>query len=832
MSALRDTLAVELAKKVTQHRLVLWQDTDGEYVDVAAEICPPQAAFEPYGGSWYELRSRVEPLLAAEEPPCMVVYVPVRAPEDDPLLELRVAAKPFVRRLGTLVRDALGGELSEQRIGELADAARAVLDVEAALESGESADVRLVRALGSSDTTQIVTKLTLGEHDDVLDAEGMWEVAAAFVADRLGGQITGAGDTFRGALLRQLVLTEIAAATGRLPEDLESAWTPVSAEQRRRSLDLVDRWRRHPETSRVYTDLVREAESSLALAPNLVWMPGLETCHAAPAVDTKVLTHAVDLLGEGAWHEAAALALSRSQGPWCRPDVDTAGWTGRASRWQAVQATAELRHRLESTPPPQTQTGAEVLAWYADEGWEVDRTHRHYELARGALESYGDLDVFINQARAAYEAWLDAIMQAMAVSVVQSGLDSGGLVHQGDIHDRWVRTAEGSVAYVWVDALRYELGCELADQLSGLPGRVETHAAVAAVPTITPVGMADLTPDAGGHLSLTVSSGKLAVTVDGQPVATVKDRVDRLRAAHAGGVLDQSLDTVAEQSERELHKQLGTSAVALIRSQELDVQGESGMLQAAWPQFSLVVQILARVVARLGHAGVGRVVITSDHGFIALPRSLEDDRTIDAPVGGTGELHRRVWVGTGGTTPPAAIRVPVSEAGTPGDVDLITPRGLAVFKSGGSRQFFHGGLSPQEVVIPVVVVDFAEAAPAPNLEVSAEIAGGRIMTGTFAAALEFTGDLFTSEIAVRAVAQGRQAGQVVARVVSGDGYDSQSGTVTLQQRQTPVLAFQVTENLTRGDIVRLEVLDAKTGVRLGSTEAEVAADIAVKDDLA
>ena len=47
----------------------------------------------------------------------------------------------------------------------------------------------------------------------------------------------------------------------------------------------------------------------------------------------------------------------------------------------------------------------------------------------------------------------------------------------------------------------------------------------------------------------------------------------------------------------------------------------------------------------------------------------------------------------------------------------------------------------------------------------------------------------------------------------------------------PVLTFQVTTNLERDTTVEIEVLDARTGVRLGGAEAVVAAKIVVEDDL-
>ena len=339
---------------------------------------------------------------------------------------------------------------------------------------------------------------------------------------------------------------------------------------------------------------------------------------------------------------------------------------------------------------------------------------------------------------------------------------------------------------------------------------------------------------AGAGLSLELDGGDLAIRVSGAKVANVPDRVARLRAAHGDKVLDRTLDAVAGQGEKELKRALGDADLLLVRSQELDSAGESGMLNAAWSQFNAVLELLRNLVARLGQAGVRR---DRHHRRprlrhpVAGPRSRpshrpsagRDGRTAPPRLGRQGRLDhaehtaRSAW-------PPRVC---------PATSTSSFPRGLAVFRAGGSKQFFHGGLSPQELLIPVIVVD-TEPAPAPKeLQVDVTIAGGRITTGAFAASVGFTGNLFTTEITVRVVAQGPTGSGVVARVVSGDGFDPATGAVTLQADGTsPVLTFQVTANLERDTAVDIEVFDARTGVRLGGAEATVSAKIVVEDDLA
>jgi hypothetical protein len=79
---------------------------------------------------------------------------------------------------------------------------------------------------------------------------------------------------------------------------------------------------------------------------------------------------------------------------------------------------------------------------------------------------------------------------------------------------------------------------------------------------------------------------------------------------------------------------------------------------------------------------------------------------LDPPGGQEVDLHRRVWVGRGGTADPAFLRAPLRAFGLSDDLDIAVPWGLGFFtaRGGGSGGYVHGGLSPQELVVPVAVL--------------------------------------------------------------------------------------------------------------------------------
>ena len=807
---------------------MIWEDGAGEYADVAPSLVPESAGFAAFEGSWYALRRQIEAAVSGEKPPTLVVYVPAEE-EPDPFAEVRDAGTPFKLRLATLVKQAYSGHLAPARITAIGREARTLGEAEAAAESTAAVDARLIAVLGSSDPIEMLVAVLTGSADEALDGGDLWAKVGELAADTVGGGAAGSGDEVRESLFLHAVLCDIDSATdGSLPSSLAATWQPPSAAQRRSACRLLERLRAATGGAEAYRRLAESADAALAASGPLEWVRGLDAAGGTPAVEEAALAHAIGLLqvrDRQRATESAEIADCRLRiSPWVS---DTAsGW---GAKWRAVRAIAALHTAFDDAEPPPPAKSGQILAWYAEDGWRVDRAHRRLEVARTRLAAFGALEDILTTARIAYEQWLDAALRRFVTALAAEALDVGEMIRQGEIHDRFVAGASGRTAYVWVDALRYELGEELASALRQTGAAVRIEAAIAAAPTITSVGMANLLPGAAAGLRLGLEGEQLRVSVTGTPVSTVSHRRDLLRARH-GRVADLDLNEASQMGEVELSESIGDADLILIRSQEVDAAGESGFLSVAWTDFETVIELLAKLTARLARCDVELVVVAADHGFIALSRGVGADRTVAAPSGAAGTTKRRVFVGRGGVPDDATVRVPLASCGVSGDLDLVVPRGLAVFKAGGGRQFFHGGLSPQELVVPVIVAELGHEPERGALRVTITVAGRRITTGVFSATLTFDGDLFTDRVTVRVVA-GWSGAPVVARVVSGDGYDPDSGSVTVAAGETSVLTLQVTENLTAGTEVDLQVIDARTGLALASERVEVAAPVTVKEDL-
>lgn len=830
MSVLRNHVADQLSRKVSAHGIVVWDDPEQAYVDTAEALVPSDTAFVSYQGSWYSLRREVEGLLAAPEPPRLVVYVPSDPPDEDPLAEVRAATgldRGFKLLLGTAIRQAYKGRLTEERIADIVASARTLTEAEEIFDEGGGGPVLLTRRLGTSDSIELLVRTASGEADDALADADVRAEANRFLEQQIGGQYGDVAD-LAGAVSRRILAAALVDAG--IDADVIGV-DPGTPEQQRRARTVAERWMDDRNRLASLRAQMSSAAEALSLVDTVNWAPGLREADLAPALDDVAFAEYLQLLDEHDFQGAASLAEARLGTFWSTWDVESP-WR---NRWSLAYSAARVRQLVARSPAP-ADSPERVLADYEASTWQIDAEHRSLEFGLTKLDELGDLEMPVQQARQAYEMWLDGYLRVFTGLVESQGLAVGDMLRQSEIHDERVAPAirvGETVAYFFVDALRYELGRELASSLRRAFGEdsVRLEAAVGVAPSITPVGMANLCPGARSGLRLALDDrNKLVVSIDGTPVMSPPLRLSLLQAAH-GEVADLILDDVITQGETQLKERIGKAKVLMVRSQEIDESGESGKLAVVNTSFPTILEHLRRAVAKLSLAGVTRFVISSDHGFLLLSRGLSQARIIPKP-GGTGDVHRRVFIGSGGAAGQELARIPISAVGIPGDLDLLVPRGLGLISAGGSRGFFHGGVSPQEMLVPVVAVEVEAQGGEEPTTVTAAISG-RITSAIFTAKIELRSGLFSVEPLDVGISAVRVSdGAEVAKLLAAGGADMGEGVVRLEPDTEVLLSFQVTASLAKRDKVALMINDVRTDRKIAeSRPASVAAVVVVEEAL-
>jgi hypothetical protein len=300
-------------------------------------------------------------------------------------------------------------------------------------------------------------------------------------------------------------------------------------------------------------------------------------------------------------------------------------------------------------------------------------------------------------------------------------------------------------------------------------------------------------------------------------------------------VFDAKLDDLLPKPGKRIKDGIQNASLILITSQEIDELGEADNVSQARLQIDGVLSQLRRGVRVLADHGVTTIVLAADHGHL-FADEMGDDMKIEAPGGKVEDLHRRVWVGVGGTSEASYLRTSLASLGVDSEFDIATPWTFAVFKSkGGGRAYFHGGLSPQELIVPVVVLHATAkpAAPAAGIQWTLTPGTAKLTTRFFSvqiAGQQSESSLFGFE-PPKVRIELRANKKCVSHSVSASyGFEDATGEVKLKiaddnkNRIEPnTVTVMLSEEISQ-KTVGVYLLDATTGIEL---TGPLAVDVAI-----
>lgn len=436
-------------------------------------------------------------------------------------------------------------------------------------------------------------------------------------------------------------------------------------------------WQRFRESPTEYPDIpsrLREAQPAQLLLTN----PG---AWPAPASEAEDALHAALVDIE---HLPVSLARERllkleeehkARRSYVWADL---GWTPLAL---AMEHLAEIARGVVSSPP--TGSVSAISDWYADGGWKVDRS---------VLRALDEVDRIVDRAavsgvlNAIYRPWLDHAAKALQQAV-------GPEANAGTYMSSAAPTPSAGEVVVFIDGLRLDVAHLLAERLAGGGVEVATSVGLAALPTVTqtakpvlvPVDQALLGP--GGALDACRRSGG----------ATAGVQVLRSLMGEAG------VQVLAPQ-------ELGEpSGRGWTETGEIDHKGHDLGVRLA-QEIDDEVQRIARRIRDLLEAGWSTVTVVTDHGWLLLPSGLprNDGLPIAATVVRKGRCAR--------VKDGAVVDVPTVPWHWDTDVRIALAPGISCFEA--NQAYEHGGVSPQECVVPRLSITTVASTPTTRAELT------------------------------------------------------------------------------------------------------------------
>jgi len=818
---LHSAIAAQLDRLLRDPRVVMFYDPRHEFAPFIAELDVvgtgrgdlPRACIHDtlthlarFEGSWFSLKLALEPVVELDRPEPLLVYLPgvARDHTASVLMELDQGGACYEPQLRRLARRELRCKFTDGDIdGMLAPESLSYQDVVQLLrqEGGpQTSLVKLVLGEGPSETL-IARWLATEAFDEALSDKQASPELYRLLQARLGLTLDPATPLpkARHQALRYVLVGEFRSdLTGAPPATLAVVPAPATKEERQRLRDLAAQLRGQ-HASR-YAEIADGLEAELSLAQADIDPARLGRIDTFRFEERRLLDHAAQLLLAERCDEALQVVEARSRSFWVDHDL------GRLAQWEVCRLIAELGRQIQRVRPLVARTTEDPRAWveaYATSWFEADRAHRALEawVAKMDEEPESALEQALGLVRRSHEALLEEMAHGFSRALAQAGWHVPGLLHQTQVFSERVDPVGGRVALFLVDALRFEMGADLLDQLEGCQ-ELRLVPALAALPTITPVGMAALLPGASASFSVVEHKDKLAARIGDSVLPGQTERMKHLKALRPDAK-DIDLGELLQGSVRSIEKRLAAARIVVVRSQSIDGLGEvdSGLL--ARQIMDTVVANVARAVRKLARIGIESFIVTADHGHQFSIRK-DEDMTMDKPGGDTVDLHRRCWAGRGGQTPAAGLRVTSTELGYPSNLDFIFPKGLAVFRTGGDLAYHHGGISLQEAVVPVVSLRIPGLPKEPKALSAVTLEGcPPVLTNRTFGLRVVSADLLAQEpLAVRLVllAEGQEVGR--AGMALDAELDRATGTVKLPPRQ----AVSIGMMLTRDEFKRVRVV--------------------------
>lgn len=730
-SALED----EVLREVRRRGTVVWLDKDGVYTQFVddlvrrhseGELHEPVVAFR---GSFLEVILALETFGAALDSSTLLLHMPgfneetIRA---TPVLDLYEPGYRFRKSLETLVREAARGHVAPEEIERFATSPGLSLEAADAWLAGQIRGARAgLEDLLAQMSLFVVAEELLGK-DTFLTSRVRTDADLATLADYLHRQ-TGMDEAWSrfygsdpstqkleslvGAFGAWLLCVEYVHDLARVPhvEPLKPL-RDLSPQLRSACIDVVRQLRaRHPDR---YATLADEVERHLHEELPAIRPEDLGRVDTFRIEEVRILDAAIEALKKEDWSVTHGFATARAGEAsfWLQRDQS------RRFAWTLVEAAATLGLSMDAHKRPlQGARGLEeALARYTEGAFEVDRAHRRFEQQRLALleprvPHHGDLLEIVDALRRRYRAWADELGRDFAALCREHRFRCDEALQQRTLYEQVVHplvAPPDKVAFFLVDAFRYEMAVDLAEEMRGAGTQVDLRARYAELPTITSVGMNALAPVAqGGRLVLAAKDGFSGFKTG---EFTVRRPEDRARAmglrslARAARLL--TLTEVGEDDVATLRRKLGGDALVIVHSKEIDDAGEANVGLAT---FELTLRQIKAAWHHLQAAGVIKFVFTADHGFL-----LQDATTAMSRSYGTKrDPSRRHAVAEGPAGGPGTVNVPLATLGylgpasEPAEGYLVLSEDTAVFATGNpGATFVHGGNSLQERVIPVLTV--------------------------------------------------------------------------------------------------------------------------------
>ena len=516
MGKLADYITDLLNRQIKDYGIIVWYDPEGQYTQAIDSIKSDAQLFK-FNGSFFELKHELDTFLEDPKRPKLLIYVPKdRNDTNNALIEFekagcilepghsslnqntrlevlaRAVLKPIMPdNVENICKQVASGSLSFEEIEDIAE------------QSAEIGYGTIKLIFGSADPIEVALQfLAQPELDEQIAAKKAISELVKIIEISYGVMLPNNTTEARAILRRHLLLADFVEPLSQeeIPSALSQMELPTKTIHMQNTVKLAARWRSYDENKDAYIRDAKIVEQECKVESFNIPAQLLRDSQTFRSTENCLIDWACELILNSDFDETAKLIGKRKNSFWSRTEeVLLLKWSILESVVNIGIKVTQIREELKTTQ----WTPAEFIHRYcnSDSAWyELDKFQRGFE---DRYERY-DIDLSIQEssmeqviakARQLYTDTVGDLAAAFQNSCENNQFECGDIKKQREIFAEDVKSVLGDrkIAYIWVDALRYEMATELVESF-GADFEIELQPSASTLPGITAVGMASLLP--------------------------------------------------------------------------------------------------------------------------------------------------------------------------------------------------------------------------------------------------------------------------------------------------------------------------------------------------
>lgn len=339
----------------------------------------------------------------------------------------------------------------------------------------------------------------------------------------------------------------------------------------------------------------------------------------------------------------------------------------------------------------------EVYEDYTNNYYIIDKHYRkfffYYDKIKNR-ESFDILDELKDRISYFYEKeYLDRLLPIWSEVL---SLNTS-LPYQRDFYKTCIENSDIRVAVIISDALRYEVGEEICERLKkeAVAKEIILKSMLTDLPSITSVGMTNLLPD----IERKNNPFDKVFSVAGINNSTTENREKILKTKNIDSSAIQ-FKNFRNLNRGEQEEYIKGKKVIYIYHDVIDSMGDDGKSEhQTFDACNIAIDEIINLSKNLSSLGIVNIYITSDHGFLYERKEIEEYNKLELNKSKNDYkiIGKRFALSEEYCEERGCITLNLGEY-----FGIFPEKNQRIKTNGNGLQFVHGGISPQEMIIPLI----------------------------------------------------------------------------------------------------------------------------------